>query len=65
MEFLIQAILVLVVIGVVLWLINFLPIDATIKQIITGLIIILVVIWLLLSLLGVAGGGGLSFPRLR
>ena len=44
---LISIIVTLVVIGLVLYLIDLIPMDGTIKQIIRLLIIILVVIWLL------------------
>lgn len=50
----IEIILTLVIVGVVLYLINLLPMDGTIKQIIRVLIILLVVIWLLQSL-GILG----------
>ena len=44
-----EIILVLIVVGVILWLINFLPLGAPIKQIITGLIVICVVLWLIVD----------------
>ncbi len=44
---LISIIIVLIVVGVLLWLLTFLPIDGKIKQIINGLIIICVVLWLI------------------
>jgi len=40
-------IVTLVVIGLVLYLINMIPMDNTIKQIIHGIVIVLVVVWLL------------------
>lgn len=48
----ISIIIVLIVLGLVLWLIGFLPIDAGIRKVITALVIVLVILWLL-SLLGV------------
>jgi hypothetical protein len=45
---LIQIILVLILVGVVMYLINLIPIiDATMKKIINGLIIIVVVLWII------------------
>jgi hypothetical protein len=40
-------IVTLVVVGLVLYLIDLIPMDRTIKQIIRGIIIVLVIIWLL------------------
>jgi len=40
-------IVTLVVIGLVLYLIDLIPMDNTIKQIIRGIVIVLVVVWLL------------------
>lgn len=41
-------IIVLVVVGFLLWLVNsYIPMDATIKKILTVVVIIVVVIWLL------------------
>jgi hypothetical protein len=59
----VQVLVILVVIGIVLWLITFIPMDATIKRIITIIVIALVVLWLIVSvLLPMAGMGG---ARLR
>ena len=45
---LITIVLVLICIGVLLWLMEvYIPMDATIKRIIQGLVIIVVVIWIL------------------
>ncbi|MGA2332781.1 MAG: Thivi_2564 family membrane protein, partial [Syntrophales bacterium] len=45
---LIQLVLVLVVVGVVLWVINkYIPMQATIKNILNVVVVIVVVIWLL------------------
>jgi hypothetical protein len=43
----ISIIVTLVVIGLVLYLINMIPMDNTIKQIIHAIIVVLVVVWLL------------------
>lgn len=53
---LVQLIVVLIVIGVLLWLVNtYIPMDATIKKIITAVVIIVVVLWLL-SVFGLLPG---------
>lgn len=52
---LIQLVLVLVVVGVILWAINrYIPMQATIKNILNIVVIIVVIIWLL-SAFGVIG----------
>ena len=52
---LITLVIVLVVVGVVLWLINsYIPMQATIKKILSVVVIIAVVLWLL-SAFGVIG----------
>lgn len=58
----IELIVALIVVGVVLYLITLIPMDATIKKIIVVLVILLVVLWVLQSF-GLIGGGRL-FPRL-
>jgi hypothetical protein len=45
---LIQVVLILIVAGVLLWLVNrFIPMQATIKSILNGVVVIAVVLWLL------------------
>ena len=45
---LLQIVIALIVVGVLLWLINrFIPMQATIKSILNGVVIIVVVLWLL------------------
>jgi len=52
---LIQLVIVLVVVGMVLWVINsYIPMQATIKQILNVVVIIAVVLWLL-SVFGLIG----------
>ena len=52
---LIQLVIVLVVVGVVLWLINtYIPMQATIKNILNAVVVIAVILWLL-SVFGVIG----------
>jgi len=43
----VSIIVVLVVIGLVLYLVDLIPMDRTIKQIIRGIVIVLVILWLL------------------
>ena len=58
--FLISLIVGLVIVGLVLWVLGQLPIDAAIQRIIRVVIIVCVVLWLLSVLLG--WGGGLAYP---
>ncbi len=45
---LIQVVTVLIVVGVLLWLVNrFIPMQASIKSILNGVVVIAVVLWLL------------------
>ena len=44
---LIQVLLTLLVIGVLLWLVNLIPMQSTIKSILNSIVVIFVVIWLL------------------
>ncbi len=44
---LLQLVEVLVVVGVVLWLVNLIPMQSTIKSIINAIVVIAVVVWLL------------------
>jgi len=45
---LINVIMILIVVGVLLWLVNrFIPMQATIKSILNGVVVIAVVLWLL------------------
>lgn len=53
---LIQVILILIAVGVLLWVVTkFIPMDGTIKQILTAVVIIAVVLWLL-SVFGIFSG---------
>lgn len=49
---LIDLILVLVVLGLILYLVNILPIDQTIKNIIHVLVVVVVILWLLSLFVG-------------
>lgn len=42
----ITIIITLVVVGFVLWLINYIPMQPTIKRIVNGIVVVFVVIWL-------------------
>jgi hypothetical protein len=44
---LINVIAMLIVAGLVLWLVKFLPLDATIQRIIHAVVIVVVILWLL------------------
>lgn len=44
---LLQILLVLVVVGVLLWLVNLIPMQGTIKTIVNAVVVIFVVLWLL------------------
>ena len=44
---LIQIVIVLIVIGVLLWLVNLIPMQGTIKSILNVVVVICVVLWLL------------------
>lgn len=44
---LITIVITLVVVGVVLWLINLIPMQPTIKRIVNAIIVIFIIIWLM------------------
>lgn len=44
---LLQVVIVLIVVGVLLWLVNLIPMQGTIKSILNGVVVIAVVLWLL------------------
>jgi hypothetical protein len=46
-EFMITVIITLIVVGVVMWLINYIPMQPTIKRILNIVVVIIVVVWLL------------------
>jgi len=55
---LISIVIALIVVGVILWLINtYIPMDAKIKSILNGVVLIVVVLWLLQAF-GVLGSVG-------
>lgn len=53
--FVLNVIVVLAIVGVLLWALPRLPLDATIKSIIRTLVIVVVAIWLILVLAGLLG----------
>ncbi|HEV8500453.1 MAG TPA: hypothetical protein VGR63_02665 [Casimicrobiaceae bacterium] len=55
--FLLWILIVLIVVGLILWLLRQLPIDAQLANIIRVVVIVLVVIWLIYILAGAAGYG--------
>ena len=57
MPFLIQIVIALVVIGLVLWIVEQIPMDATIARIIRVVIIVAVCLWLLNLLVPMIGSG--------
>jgi hypothetical protein len=52
--FLIQLLICLIIVGLLLYIVNLLPIEANIKQIIRVVVIVFIVIWLLYALMGAA-----------
>lgn len=53
-EFLISVLIVLIVVGLLLWILSLIPMDATIKQIVHVVVIVCVALWLISVLLGYA-----------
>jgi hypothetical protein len=63
---LLQVLLVLLIVGVVLWGISQIPMDATIARLIRVVVIVIVAVWLIYLLFGLLeGGAGVSHPLLR
>lgn len=63
MPFLIEIIVALVVVGLILWIVEQIPMDAMIARIIRVVVIVVVCLWLLSLLVGYLPPGG--FPQLR
>ncbi len=59
---LIQIVIALAFVGLLLWVIQQIPMDATIARIIRVVIIVVVCIWLLTVLASMFGGGVSLFP---
>jgi hypothetical protein len=62
MPWLIQIIAALVIVGLILWVIQQIPMDPTIARIIRVIVIVVVCLWLVMLLLSIAGGGFTLFP---
>lgn len=58
---LLQLVVVLIVIGVGLWAISLIPMDATIKRIINVVVILVVVLWLLNAVFHFGNLGAIHF----
>lgn len=56
----IEILIVLILLGLVLYIVNLLPIDPTIKKVIVAVALVLVVIWVIQLI----AGGGLGFAPL-
>lgn len=61
--FLIQIIVVLVIVGLLLWLLQQIPMDATLARIIRVVVIVVVCIWLLYLVVGVLPMGNWPVRR--
>ena len=57
-----NVIVTLIVIGVVLWLINLIPMQSTIKSIINAVVVIAVVLWLLYGFGIINHSGNIHMP---
>ena len=62
---LIEIVIVLVIVGLILWVLQQFPLDATIARIIRVAIIVVVCIWLLYVLVGLIPAGGIPYPTRR
>lgn len=66
MPFLIEIIVVLIVVGLLLWVVQQIPMDAAIARIIRVVVIVFVIIWLLYILMGAFSGlPGPMFPQIH
>lgn len=61
--FLISIIVGLIIVGLLLYLVSVIPMDATIKQIIHVVLIVFVCLWLISILLGYSGATVFPHPR--
>ena len=62
MPWLIQIVVGLVIVGLILWVVQQIPMDATIARIIRVVVIVAVCIWLLMLLVSLAGSGFSLLP---
>ena len=65
MPFLIQLIVLLVVVGLLLWIVEQIPMDPTIRRIIRVVVIVVVCLYLLQILITAFGGYSLFPPTVR
>lgn len=63
--FLIEILVVLIVVGLLLWVVQQIPMDAAIARIIRVVVIVLVCIWLIYLLVGFLPAGGFPGPYRR
>ncbi len=62
---LINVVVTLIVIGVVLWLINLIPMQSTIKSILNAVVVIAVILWLLYGFGIINGSGNVHMPMIK
>ncbi len=62
---LIQVLIALLIVGLILWAIQQIPMDATIARIIRVVVIVFVCIWLIYLLAGLLPGGIVAYPARR
>jgi uncharacterized membrane protein len=60
----VNVVLTLIVIGVLLWLINLIPMQSTIKSILNAVVVIAVVLWLLYGF-GIISHGDIKLPVVK
>jgi hypothetical protein len=60
---LVYLVIALIIVGVLLWVVDMLPLDPVIKQVIRVVVVLAVVIWLLYFLIGFLPAGGLPLRR--
>lgn len=63
--FLIEIVIVLVIVGLILWVLQQIPMDATVARIIRVVVIVCVCIWLLYVLVGFLPAGAGFYPYRR
>ena len=59
----VNVVVTLIVVGVLLWLINLIPMQSTIKSIINIVVVIAVVMWLLYGFGIISHSGNVSLPH--
>jgi hypothetical protein len=59
----VNVVITLIVVGVLLWLINLIPMQSTIKSIINIVVVIAVVMWLLYGFGIISHSGSVSLPH--